>query len=104
MIFVGHRGAEERHNAIAHDLVHRAFVAVHGVHHGVQGRVEERLGLFRVEVADQLGGAFQVGKQHGDLLAFAFQGALGRQDLLGEIRGGVGEGCGPARRCGGGRG
>ena len=30
-------------------------------------------------------GVFEVGKQHGDLLALAFQGAAGGEDLLGEI-------------------
>ena len=38
VIFVGDRGAEERHDAVAEDLVHGAFVAVHGVHHHVQRR------------------------------------------------------------------
>ena len=86
---MGHRGAEEGHDAVAQHLVHRALVAVHGVHHEVQGRVEELLGLFRVEVRDQLGGAFEVGKQHRDLLALAFQGAAGGENLLGEIGGRV---------------
>ena len=31
-------------------LVDRALVAVHGVHHVVQGRIEELLGGFRIEV------------------------------------------------------
>jgi hypothetical protein len=65
---------------------------VHGVHHALQGRIEEVLGGFRVEVADQLGGAFEVGKEHGDLFAFACQGGTGGEDFLGEIRRGVGEG------------
>ena len=40
---------------------------------------------------DQLGGAFEVGKQHGHLLAFTFQGASGGEDFLREIGWGVGE-------------
>ena len=54
VVFVRDGRPEQGHDAIAQHLVHRAFKAVHGVHHGVQGRVEERPGLFRVEVADQL--------------------------------------------------
>ena len=90
MIFVREWGAEERHNAIAQHLVDGAFVAVHGVHHALQRGIEELLGGFGVEVGDQLHGAFEVGKQHGDLLAFAFQGAAGGEDFLREIGWGVG--------------
>ena len=46
----GRSAPKEGHDAIAHDLVHRAFIAVHGVHHALQGRIEELPGLFRVEV------------------------------------------------------
>ena len=49
---------------------------MHGVHHGVQGRVQNGLGLFRVEVADQFGRALEVGKQDRDLLTLAFEGAF----------------------------
>jgi hypothetical protein len=65
------------------------------------------LGLFGVEVTDQLCGALEVGKQHGDLLALPFQGTAGGQDFLREIGGRVGEGCrggrwghGGSRGCG----
>ena len=42
--------AKQGHNAVAQHLVHRALIAVHGVHHALQGWVEEPLGLFWVEV------------------------------------------------------
>ena len=93
VVFVGQRRPEQRHDAITEHLVHRTLIAVHGLHHGVQGRVQDGPGLFRVEVADQLRRALEVGKQHRDLLALAFQGAFGGQDLLGEIGGRVGERC-----------
>ena len=91
MVLMGHRRAKQRHNAIAHDLVHRAFVAVHGRHHALQHGIEELPGLLGIAVGEQFHGAFEVGKQHGDLLALAFQGASGGEDLLGEIGRGVGE-------------
>jgi hypothetical protein len=50
------------HDAVTQHLVHRALETVHRVHHALQGRIEEFLGSFRVEVADQLGGAFEVGE------------------------------------------
>jgi hypothetical protein len=81
VIFGGDRGAEERHDAVPEPLVDGAFVAVHGVHHALQRGSQEALGGFGGEVAAQLGGAFQVGKQHGHLLALAFQGAFGRREL-----------------------
>ena len=99
VIFMGNGGAKERHDAIAEHLVHRALVAVHGVHHALEGRVEELLGVFGIETADQLHRVFEVGKQHRDLLAFAFQGTTGGEDLLGQIGGRVGQRRG---RCGGG--
>ena len=73
-------------------LVHSALVAVHGVHHVLEDRIEELLGGFGVEAGEEFRGIFEVGKQHGDLLAFAFQRAAGGQDFLGEIGWGVGEG------------
>jgi hypothetical protein len=59
----------------AQHLVDRAFVAVDGLHHALQRGIEEALGGFRVEVADQFCRAFEVREQHRDLLALAFEGA-----------------------------
>ena len=90
VVFMGNGGAKQGHNAVAQHLVHRALVAVHRVHHAVNGRVEELLGGFGVEVLDELGGVFDVGKQHRDLLAFAFEGSAGGKNLLGQMQRGVG--------------
>ena len=49
------------------------------------------LGGFGVETPDQLGRVLEVGKQHGDLLTLAFQGAPGSEDLFGQVVRGVGE-------------
>jgi hypothetical protein len=65
---------------------------MNGFHHNVNGRVKEFLSIFRVEVSDEFSGVFDVGKQHGDLLAFTFQGTARGEDFLGEILGGVGDG------------
>ena len=78
VIFMSYRGTEERHDAVAQHLVHGALVAVHGVHHDVQRRVQERAGLFWIEALDQLGGALEVGKEHRHLLTLAFQGGARR--------------------------
>jgi hypothetical protein len=100
VILVGNGGAEKGHNAITQYLVHRAFVAVHGVHHEVNRRVQQVLGGFRVKALDELGGILDIGKEHGDLFAFAFQARPGVEDFFGEIGRGIGQG---SRRRRGGR-
>src|SRR5215510_13394624 len=102
MVFMGDGGAEQRHDAVAHDLVDRPLVAVHRCHHAFQHGIEELPGLLGITVSQQFHRALQVRKQHRDLLALAFQGTAGEQDLLREIHGRVGEGClldGPRQRC-----
>ena len=83
------RRAKQRHDAIAHHLVDGALVAVHGLHHAFEHRVEELAGLLGVAVGQQLHRALQVGKEHGHLLALAFEGSLGGEDLLGQMARGV---------------
>ena len=78
MVFMRNGGAEQRHDAIPHDLVDRALVAVHGRHHAFQDGIEELPGLLRITVGQEFHGALQVRKQHRDLLAFPFQGIAGR--------------------------
>ena len=55
-------------------LVDHALVAVHRVHHGLQGWIEELLGGFGIEVVDECQRVVEIRKEHGDLLAFALQG------------------------------
>jgi hypothetical protein len=69
MIFMGHWSPEERHDAVAEHLIDGALVAVHGVHHDVQRRVQEPAGLFGIKPLDQLSGALEVGKEHRHLFA-----------------------------------
>jgi hypothetical protein len=85
VVFMGHWGPEERHDAVSEHLVHGAFVAVYGVHHDVQRWIQERAGLFRIEALDQLGRTLEVGKEYGHLLTLTLQGCARRQNFLGEI-------------------
>ena len=85
---MGERRAEERHDAVAHHLVDRALVAVDGLHHALEHRVEELASVFRVTISRQLHRALEVGEEDGDLLALALQRSLGGQDLLREVFGG----------------
>ena len=47
MILMGNGRPEERHDAIAHDLIDGAFITVHRVHHPLQHRIQELAGLLR---------------------------------------------------------
>jgi hypothetical protein len=85
VILVGHRRAEERHDAVAHHLVDRALVAMHGFDHELQHRIEEPLRLLGIAVGEKLQRSPEVGEEYGDLLALAFEGALGGEDLLREM-------------------
>jgi hypothetical protein len=89
VILVRQRGAEQGHDAVAHDLIHRALVAVDGLHHPFENRVEELARLLGVPVSEELHRTLEVGEQHGDLLALALQRVLGGEDLLGEVLGRV---------------
>jgi hypothetical protein len=61
---------------------------VNGLHHVLKDRVEYLARFLRVTISEELHRALQIGEEHGDLLALTLQGALGREDLLGEMLGG----------------
>jgi hypothetical protein len=73
MILVGHRGAEQREDAITGRLSHIAFVTMHRVHHQLKRGIHDRARLFGIEVLDQLHRALDVGEQRGDRLALAVE-------------------------------
>jgi hypothetical protein len=97
VIFVGEWSAEEGHDPIAHHLVHGALVAVHGLHHVFQHRIEELAPLLEIVVGQKLHRPLEVGEKDRHLLALAFQRRLGCEDLLGQVLGGVRVGAGDLR-------
>ena len=52
VVLVGQGSAKQGHDTVAEDLVDGALEAVHGVHHVVDGRIEELLGGFGIEAAE----------------------------------------------------
>ncbi len=92
VILVGQRCAEERHDPVAHHLVHRALITVDGLHHPLQDGIENLARLLGIAVSQQLHRALEVGEEDRDLLALAFEGGLGGEDLLGEVLGNMGLG------------
>jgi hypothetical protein len=91
MILMRNGGAKEGHNAIAHDLIHRALIAVHSSHHPFQDGVEKLAGLLRITVSEQLQRALEVRKQDGDLFPLPFERAAGGENLVGQMRRRVGQ-------------
>jgi hypothetical protein len=89
MIFMRDRGPKERHDAVAHDLVDRALIAVDGCHHPFQHGIKELPRLLRIAIGKELQRTLHVGEEHGHLLALAFEGGLGGEDLLGQMWWGI---------------
>jgi hypothetical protein len=87
VVFMRQRGPEQRHDAVPHDLVDRALIAVDGGHEVFEYRVKELPGLLGIAVGQEFHRAFEVGKEHRDLLALAFEGGLGLENLLCQVHG-----------------
>ena len=98
VIFVSDRRPEQCHDPITHHLVDGAFIPMNRLHHPFEHRVEELARLLGVAIGQQLHRALQVGEEDRDLLALAFEGGLGSEDLLGEVLGSVGLGRGELHR------
>jgi hypothetical protein len=86
MVFVGDRGAEESHDAVARELVDGAFVAVDVAGQDLEAAVHDLVDGFGVETLREGSEAGDVREKDGDLFALAFESAARRQDLLGQVR------------------
>ena len=73
VILVRQRGAEQRHDPVAHHLVHRALVPVDGLHHVLDDGVEQLAGVLGIAVGEELHRALEIGEKHGHLLALALE-------------------------------
>src|SRR6266851_5099685 len=71
MVLMCDRRAEQSENAVAGGLHDVTVVAMRRVDHQLQRGVDNRAGLFRIEVAHQLGRALDVREQRRDRLALA---------------------------------
>ena len=59
------------------------------VHHEREDGIENLARLLGIAIGEQLHRALEIGEEHRDLLALAFEGGLGGEDLLGEVFGSV---------------
>src|SRR5216683_1115435 len=85
VILVRDRRAEERHEAVAQELVDGALEAVDLAERPLEEGAEQRVHAVGPELLGQYGGADQIAEQHRDRLALAFERAARGQDLLGEV-------------------
>src|SRR5262249_2387714 len=95
VILVRDRRAEERHDAVAGELVHRPLEAVHARSEDGEETIDDPVPLLGIELLGQLHRALHVGEKHRDLLALALEHAAGAEDLLGQVGWGVGAGIAP---------
>jgi hypothetical protein len=73
VVLVGDGSAEERHDAVAGELVDRPLEAVHPVGEDPHEPVHHRVPLLGVEVLLELHRPLHVGEEHRDLFVFPFQ-------------------------------
>ena len=90
VILVRDGRAEERHDAVAEELVHGAVVPVDLGQHEVERALHQRMHVLGIEPRRQRGEAGDVHEEHRDLLALALEGGLRGEDAVGEMLGGVG--------------
>src|SRR5262249_24557006 len=81
MIFMSDGHTKESKDAIAGGLGHEAFVAMHGIHHKLQGRIDDGAGLFGIKILHEGHRAFDIGKEGSDGLALALRRTSGLQRL-----------------------
>jgi hypothetical protein len=85
MIFVGDRCTEEGHDPVAHHLVDGALVAVNGLHHPLENRIEDLARLLRIAVSEELHRALEVREENRHLFALPLKRRLGVDDPLGKV-------------------
>src|SRR5262249_8235748 len=90
MILMSDRRPEQRHDAVAEELIDGALVAMDFGQHQLEGTSHESVHVLRIQPIGHRGESRHVDKEHGDLLALAFESALRSEDLLGEMLRGVG--------------
>jgi hypothetical protein len=90
VVLVGDRGAEERHDPIARELIHRAIEAVDPVAQQREEAVHDPLPGLGIDRLGQRHRAGHIGEQHRHVFAFPRQPALPGANLLHHVLGRVG--------------
>ncbi len=82
VVLVSDGGSEERHEAVAEELVDRPLVAVDLPQGELEELVEQEMHRLRPHPLGKGGRAHEVAEEDGDLLALAFEGGTGLEDLV----------------------
>jgi hypothetical protein len=83
MVLMCERRTKQGEDAVAGRLHDVTVVAMGGVDHQPQRRIDDRAGLFRVEVLHQLGRALDISEQRRHRLALAVD-CFGRRAIGGD--------------------
>ena len=62
VVLMGQRCPEEGHDPVAHHLIDRALVAVDGLHHVFEHRIDDLARLLRISIGEQLNRALEAGQ------------------------------------------
>src|SRR3989442_10304715 len=81
MILVSNGGTEQGEDAVAQGLGDVALIAMDGLHHELEGGVNDGAGLLGIQVTGEGGKPSQVSKEGGDGLALALGTTAGFQGL-----------------------
>ena len=92
MVLVRDRCAEERHDAVARELIDRALETVHALGEEGEEAVHDAMPGFGVDALGELHRTLHVGEEDRHLLALALEGGLRGKNLLGEVLGRIGAG------------
>jgi hypothetical protein len=101
MVLVSDGRAEQRHEAVTQELIHRALVAVHLGERPLEEPAEQHVHAVRAQPLRQRGGADEIAEEHGDGLSLALHRAARGEDLLGEVARGIRIGLGARDLLGG---
>ncbi len=92
MILMSDGRTEQRHNAIAHELIDGAFVSVNFIHEDTKTPVHDLMDLLRIEIFKDGRRVSYVGENDGDEFALTFNGYAVRENLVREVFRPVGAG------------
>src|SRR5262245_21507641 len=89
VVLVSDRRAEQRHDAVAGELVDGTLEAVDAVREDREEPIQDPVPLLGVDALGDVHRSLHVGEEHRHLFTLAFERASGREDPLPQVRGRV---------------
>src|SRR5262245_47004516 len=103
VVLVRDRRTEERHDAVARELVDGTLEAMDAGGENLEEAIDDRAPALGIELLGQLHRALHIGEEDGHLLPLALESGTGGEDLLGEMPRRVRVGVAGRRRRSGGK-